>query len=58
MSKISEDFGDAMMKLIDKLAGKESDVKLTFDNLTLEIGMMKARINGSVVLDVLYVTEK
>ena len=58
MSKITEDFGDLMMKLIDKLAGKESDVKLTFDDLTLDLGMMKARINGSVVLDILYVTEK
>ena len=58
MAKTSEDFGDTLMKLIDKLAGKESDIKLSFQDLTLEIGMIKARLNGSVVLDVLYVTEK
>jgi len=58
MAKTSEDFGDTLMKLIDKLAGKESDIKLSFQDLTLEIGMIKARLNGSIVLDVLYVTEK
>jgi len=58
MAKTSEDFGDTLMKLIDKLAGRESDIKLSFQDLTLEIGMIKARLNGSVVLDVLYVTEK
>ena len=58
MAKASEDFGDTLMKLIDKLAGRESDIKLSFQDLTLEIGMIKARLNGSVVLDVLYVTEK
>jgi len=56
MSK-HEDMGDTMLKLIDKLAGKESDIKLSFQDLTLEIGMVKAKINGSVVLDIVYVQE-
>jgi hypothetical protein len=58
MAKPSEDFGDVLLKLIDKLAGKESDIKLSFQDLTLEVGMMKAKLNGSVVLDVQYVTER
>ena len=58
MAKTSEDFGDTLMKLIDKLAGRESDIKLSFQDLTLEIGMIKTRLNGAVVLDALYVTEK
>jgi hypothetical protein len=58
MAKTSEDFGDTLMKLIDTLAGRESDIKLSFQDLTLEIGMIKTRLNGAVVLDVLYVTEK
>ena len=58
MSKTSEDFGDTLLKLIDKLAGKESDIKLSFQDLTLEVGMVKAKLNGSIVLDVQYVTEK
>ena len=49
--------GDTMLKLIDKLAGKGSDIKLTFQDLTLDVGMVKAKVNGSIVLDVLYVQE-
>jgi hypothetical protein len=56
MSK-HQDMGDTMLKLIDKLAGKGSDIKLSFQDLTLEMGMVKAKINGSIVLDVLYVQE-
>ena len=57
MAKTSEDMGDTLIKLIDKLAGKESDIKLSFQDLTLDIGMIKARLNGSIVLDVVYVTD-
>ena len=57
MSKSSGDMGDTMLKLIDKLAGKESDIKLSFQDLTLDMGMVKAKINGSIVLDILYVTD-
>lgn len=58
MAKTSDDFGDTLLKLIDKLAGKESDIKLSFQDLTLEVGMVKAKLNGSIVLDVLYVQDK
>jgi hypothetical protein len=57
MSKHSEDMGDTLLKLIDKLAGKESDIKLSFQDLTIDMGAVKAKINGSIVLDVLYVTD-
>jgi hypothetical protein len=57
MAKTSEDMGDTLIKLIDKLAGKESDIKLSFEDLTLDMGMIKAKINGSIVLDVIYVTD-
>jgi hypothetical protein len=59
MSKASsEEMSDTLLKLIDKLAGKGSDIKLSFQDLTLDMGMVKAKINGSVVLDILYVLEK
>ena len=58
MAKTSEDMGDTLIKLIDKLAGKESDIKLSFQDLTLDLGMIKAKLNGSIVLDVIYVTEE
>lgn len=57
MAKVPEDMGDTLLKLIDKLAGKESDIKLSFQDLTLDLGMVKAKLNGSIVLDILYVTE-
>jgi len=58
MSSNSADFGEIMIKLIDKLAGKGSDIKLSFQDLTCDTGMIKAKLNGSIVLDVQYVTEK
>jgi hypothetical protein len=57
MSKHSEDMGDTIIKLIDKLAGKESDIKLSFQDLTLDMGVVKTKLNGSIVLDVVYVTD-
>ena len=57
MAKPSEDFGETIVKVIDKLAGKGSDLKLTFQDLTLEVGMMKATLNGSIVLDVVFAAE-
>ena len=58
MSHSTTDIGDTLIKLIDKLAGKGSDIKLSFQDLTLDAGLLKAKINGSIVLDVQYVTEK
>ena len=57
MAKTSEDMGDTLIKLIDKLAGKESDIKLSFQDLTLDMGVIKAKLNGSIVLDLIYVTD-
>jgi hypothetical protein len=58
MAKTSEEMSDTLLKLIDKLAGKGSDIKLSFQDLTLDMGVVKAKINGSIVLDILYVSEK
>jgi hypothetical protein len=58
MSHPSADMGDTLIKLIDKLAGKGSDIKLSFQDLTLDLGLLKTKINGSIVLDIEYVAEK
>lgn len=58
MEKSTTDFGEFLIHLIDKLAGKKADIKLSFENLTLDTGMVKVKLNGSIVLDVLYVTEQ
>lgn len=58
MEKTTTDFGEILIQLIDKLAGKKSDIKLSFQDLTLDTGMVKVKLNGSIVLDVLYVAEQ
>ncbi len=58
MAEVVKGFGETLAQLVDKLAGKGSDVKLSFQDLTLEIGILKAKLNGSVVLDILYISEK
>ena len=58
MSHKSEDLGEIMLRMIDKLAGKESNLKLSFEDLTLDVGPAQAKLNGSIVLDVVYVDEK
>jgi hypothetical protein len=54
VEKSIETLADTVIAVIDKLAGKESDVKLSFENLTLDLGMMKASLNGAIVFDVVY----
>ena len=58
MAKTTENMGDTLVTLIDKLAGKGSDLKLSFQDLTLEVGMMKTKLNGSIVIDILFIDEK
>ncbi len=57
MSHKAEDVGEILLKLIDKLAGKGSNLKLSFEDLILDVGPVKAKLNGSIVLDVVYVEE-
>jgi len=58
VTKPTENFSNTFMKLIEKLAGKEPDFKLTFHDLTLEMGTLKAKLDGSVVIDLAVVTGK
>ena len=57
MEKTAETMANTLLAIIDKLAGKESDLKLTFEDLTLDVGMMKARLNGAIILDIVYAKE-
>ena len=54
MEKTAETMANTLLAIIDKLAGKESDFKLSFEDLTLDFGIMKAKLNGAVILDVVY----
>jgi hypothetical protein len=57
MEKTAETMASTLLAVIDKLAGKESDIKLSFEDLTLDVGMMKAKLNGSIILDIVYSKE-
>jgi hypothetical protein len=57
IEKAAETMGDTIIAVLDKLAGKKSDIKLSFEDLTLETGVMKTRVNGAIVLDIVYAQE-
>jgi len=57
MEKTAENMANTLLAIMDRLAGKESDLKLTFEDLTLDVGMMKARLNGAITLDIVYAKE-
>jgi len=58
LSETIKGMGETLAQLIDKLAGKGTNLQLTFNDLTLEWAGLKTKLNGSVVLDILYVSEK
>ncbi len=55
---VSGAFGDALLKIIEKLTGKASNVEPNFKNLTLDVASVKTTLNGSVTLNIQYATEK
>lgn len=57
LEKTGHEMADTVLAIMDKLAGKESDIKLKFEDLTLDMGMFKAKLNGAVVLDIIYSKE-
>ena len=54
LEKTAVTISDTLIAVMDKLAGKKSDIKLSFEDLTIETGPMKARLNGAIVLDIVY----
>ncbi len=57
VARTAETMSDTLIALLDKLAGKQSDIKLSFEQLTLDTGIMKATVNGAIVLDVVMAKE-
>ena len=55
---VNDAFGEAMLKIIEKLTGKTSNVELNFKDLTLDMAGIKTILNGSVTLSIQYPTEK
>jgi len=51
-------FGQALLEIIERLAGKASSVELNFKDLTLNMAGVKTTLNGSITLNIQYATEK
>ena len=58
MAETMKGLGETLAQLIDKLAGKGTNLQLTFKDLSLEMAGMKTKLNGTITLDILYVSEK
>jgi hypothetical protein len=50
MQRTAQTVGDTIVDVLDKLAGTKSEIKLSFQDLTLDTGVVKAKMTGSVVL--------
>ncbi len=57
LEKTTENLASVVLAVMDRLAGTKLDIKLSFEDLTLEAGMMTAKLNGAVVLSVTYAKE-
>jgi hypothetical protein len=57
LEKAAHGMAETMLAVIEKLAGTQSDLKLSFEDLTLDTGIFKATLNGAIVLDIVYAKE-
>ena len=55
---VSSACGQALLQIIDKLAGKDSSIELNFKNLTLDVAGVKTTLNGAITLNIQYATQK
>lgn len=53
----AETLSDTIITVLDRLAGKKTDLKLTFEDLIVDTGVFKAKLTGSVILDVIMTKE-
>ncbi len=51
MQRTAQAMGNTIADVIDKLAGKKSDLKLSFEDLSLDTGIFKAKMTGAITLE-------
>jgi hypothetical protein len=51
---VMQNLADSFAPVLEKLAGTQSELKLSFEDLTLDTGMVKAKIRGQIVLSAAY----
>ncbi len=57
IEKTAETLGDTIVAFLNKAAGKNSNLKISFEDLSVGAGPLQARVNGSMVLDVVLAKE-
>jgi hypothetical protein len=57
LEKAAESLSEALIAIMDRLVGKKSDIRLSFEDLTVETGPIKAKLNGAIVLDIVYASD-
>ncbi len=55
---MSEKIAETIAEIIDKLAGKGSDLVLTFEDLIIDFAGKQVKVTGKIKLDVHYVKEE
>ncbi len=48
----AETFSSTVLAVIDKLTGKQANVKFGFEDLTLESDLVRVKLNGAIVLEI------
>ncbi len=52
MERAAETMGDTIVQVLDRLAGKKTELKLTFQDLSVDAGpVFKATMSGAVMLE-------
>ena len=54
LGKALQNLAENLVPIMDRLAGTQSTLKLSFQDLTLDTGTAKAKITGAINLEVTY----
>lgn len=49
-----EGFAETFAQVLEKLAGKESDLEFRFKDLTIETAGLKTKLTGSILVNIAY----
>jgi len=53
-----EGFAETFAQVLEKLAGRESDLELKFKDLVIETAGLKTKLTGSILMNVAYYPRK
>ncbi len=51
VERTAQTMGNTLVEVLDRLAGKKSDVRLRFEDLSLDTGAFKATMSGAIVFE-------